>query len=89
MSVTILEFARSFVEGRLSADDFAKSYIELWKIERDKNLLQQDEDNLSECLSSIFCLADLYNPDSDRDDYELDGEQLRAGVGELIEKISL
>ncbi|MEI8634959.1 colicin immunity domain-containing protein [Vibrio sp. PP-XX7] len=30
------------------------------------------EDNLNECLSSIFCLADLFNPDADREEYEFD-----------------
>ncbi|BBA34940.1 colicin D [Methylocaldum marinum] len=84
MSVTILEFARSFVDERLSADEFANCYLELWKIERDNNLLQQDDDKLSECLSSIFCLADQYNPDHDRDEHELDAVQLREEVAKLI-----
>ena len=89
MSKTILEFARSFTKGRLSPDEFANSFIELWKIERDKNILQDDEESLSECLSSTFCLADLYNPAFDREEYELDGEQLRSKVSKLIEKFNL
>lgn len=89
LSVTILEFARSFSNGRLTSDEFANSFIELWKIERDNNFLQKDGNRLSECLSSIFCLADLYNPDIDREEYELDGKQLSSEVSKLINKFGL
>ena len=89
MNVTILEFARSFVNERLLADEFANAYMELWKIERDNNVLQEYEGNVDECLSSIFCVADIYNPNSDRDDYELDEDKLRAEVKRLMEQYRL
>jgi hypothetical protein len=88
MSQTLFEFARSFATGRLTPDEFANSYIELWNIERDQRLLPLDPAPLSGCLSTIFCLADLYNPDLGREEYELDGEQLRARVQEMIDKLS-
>ncbi|NCE90313.1 colicin immunity domain-containing protein [Pseudomonas sp. L13] len=84
MSLTILEFARSFVAGRLTAEIFSEAYIELWKIERDKNILLLDEPSLSECLSSIFCAADMYEPDESREYYELDAEMLRSEVATLV-----
>ena len=84
MKITLLEFARRFVDGRLSANEFANAYIELWKIERDNNILQKYPDNVDECLSSIFCVADLYNPDSDREKYELDEDGLRIEVSRLL-----
>ena len=84
MSVTIFEFAKSFSNGKLSADIFSNAYMELWKIERDNELLQKDEASLSECLSSIFCVADLYNPAADREEYELDDKQLHAEVSKII-----
>ena len=89
MSITVLALARSFSTERLTADEFSNAYMELWKFERDNNLLQKDESGLSECLSSIFCIADLYNPEPDREEYELDEEQLRVKVVELIEKFKL
>ncbi len=89
MSTTVLALAKSFSTERLTADEFANSYMELWKFERDIDLLQKDEDSLNECLSSIFCLADLFNPNADREEYELDEQQLRVRVIELIEKFSL
>jgi hypothetical protein len=87
MSLTILEFARSFVAGRLTAEIFSEAYIELWKIERDRKVLQLDEPSLSECLSSIFCAVDIYEPGESREDYELDDEMLRAEVANLVQKI--
>ncbi|WP_368540818.1 colicin immunity domain-containing protein [Enterobacter soli] len=85
MSYLLIEFARSFGSGRLSAVAFADAYMELWRIERDsKNILNYDV-NVSECLSSIFCVADMYNPDDDRDQYEFDEEQLRNEINKLID----
>ncbi len=84
MSVVILEFAKSFIKERLSAEVFADAYIELWRIERDNHILLKDDERLSECLSSIFCLADLYNPEPDREEYELDDKQLYDQVLQLI-----
>ncbi len=89
MSVTVLALARSFSIERLSADEFSSAYMELWRFERDNNILIEDESRLSECLSSIFCLADLYNPQCCREEYELDEEQLRVKVTELISKFKL
>lgn len=85
MSYLLIEFVRSFGSGRLSAVAFADAYMELWRIERDsKNILNYDE-NVSECLSSIFCVADMYNPDDDRDQYEFDEEELRKEINKLID----
>lgn len=88
MSLTILEFARSYVAGRLTAEIFSAAYIELWKIERDKRLLQFDEPELNECLSSIFCAADMYEQDESRAEYELDDEMLKSEVARLLTNIA-
>ncbi|OAE60626.1 colicin immunity protein [Achromobacter xylosoxidans] len=88
MSLTILEFARSYVAGSLTAEVFSVAYIELWKIERDRRLLQLDESALSECLSSIFCAADMYEPDESRAEYELDDEMLKSEVARLLTNIA-
>lgn len=87
MSLTILEFAKSFVAGRLAVEVFSEAYIELWKIERDKNVLQLDAPSLSECLSSIFCAADMFEPKESREAYELDGEMLRSEVARLVQSL--
>lgn len=87
MSIVLLEFSRSFTRGRLSADIFSDAYIELWKIERDKGISIRDDANLSEILSSIFCVADMYcGDDASRRDYELDSIGLRREVENLLSR---
>ncbi|UTZ29660.1 colicin immunity protein [Vibrio campbellii] len=87
MSVTLLAMAQSFCKERLNAEQFVDAYIEVWKFERDAGIADKDDAVLSECLSSIFCLADLYNPEEDRSDYELDECTLRYEVIKLIDKV--
>jgi len=85
MSILLLEFARSFVGERLPAGVFSEAYIELWKIERDKGILLRDAPALNECLSSIFCAADMYCADDElREEYEFNADQLRVEVCRLI-----
>ena len=88
MSLIALEFAKSFVTGRITAQVFAEAYIELYRIERDNGLLLKDEDSVSECLSTIFCLADLYNPDSDKEEYELNDKQLIEQIEQELKKLN-
>lgn len=85
MSITLFEFAKSFVNERLNACVFSNAYIELWRIEGQQGICKLDDSRLSGCLSSIFCVADLYNPDSDREEYEFDEVQLRSKVSEIIQ----
>lgn len=87
MSLIILEFVRSFVDERITPQVFSEAYIELYRIERDNNLLLKEETDVSECLSSIFCLADLYNPDADKEEYELDDKKLLELVAEELKKL--
>ncbi|WP_347114322.1 colicin immunity domain-containing protein [Leclercia sp. S52] len=85
MSQSLKKYIDSFLAKDISADGFADSYMMKWKAERDNNLLGKDEDNLSELLSSVFCVADMYNPDDDREEYEFDDEQLRQEISKLMD----
>ncbi|OAT15540.1 colicin immunity domain-containing protein [Buttiauxella noackiae] len=84
MSISIYTFTKSFANERLSADEFVNAYMELWRIERDNKQLSQDNQDLSEYLSSVFCLADSYNPEDDRDDHEIDENKLREQIISMI-----
>jgi hypothetical protein len=84
MSAQLYEFAKSFAAGGMPAEEFADPFMERWKQERDASMNSGDLDDVSERLSSIFCLADLYNPKADRKDYELDDEDLRGAVGRVL-----
>jgi hypothetical protein len=87
VSRQLLDFAVAFSRSTISAGDFAGAYIEKWKQERDAGSVNSDPDDLNECLSTIFCLADLYNPEDDRDEYELNEHELRQKVQETIEQL--
>lgn len=84
MSTKLLEFAKSFVAGKISADEFADPYQAKWKAERDAGLLANDPAALNEKLSSLFCLADQYNPEEDRHYSEFDAAELKSRVSKLI-----
>ncbi|HFF6000194.1 colicin immunity domain-containing protein [Stenotrophomonas maltophilia] len=87
MSWTLMMFAQSFANERMSAQVFSESYIELWKIERDLDVLALDDAALSTCLSSIFCAADMYcDEEMDRHPYEIDAAQLHAAVVAQIDE---
>lgn len=85
MSHDLLQFAKEFVVGNISADEFVGLYQEKWKAERDKGLLAKDETELNEKLSTLFCLADQYNPDQDRHYSEFDADELKKRASDLLE----
>jgi hypothetical protein len=87
MSKQLVDFAIQFTEGKVTADAFVSEYIERWKQEGVDGRLLQDTPEVSEMLSTIFCFADLYNPSSDRENYEFDETTLRCKVQMELEKI--
>ncbi|WP_431022126.1 colicin immunity domain-containing protein [Erwinia rhapontici] len=84
MSQLLKNYIDSFISMDITADVFADSYMTKWKIERDSNLLVQDDDKLSELLSSVFCITDMYNPDNDREEYEFNEDQLRHEINKIV-----
>jgi hypothetical protein len=87
MSLKLLELAKQFINGNLLPEEFVEKFAILWREERDSEVSLLDDDNLSEKLSTIFCFADLYNPNDDREDYEFDSDQLRTEIGDLIRDV--
>lgn len=85
MSQSLKKYIDSFLAKDIPASSFADSYMMKWKNERDNKLLGKDEGNLSELLSSVFCVADMYNSDDDREEYEFDDDQLRKEINKLMD----
>ena len=87
MSATLLDLAKSFTDGKISAPAFSNIYIDLWRMERDSGAIQNDEPHLSECLSSIFCAADMYCADDEaREEYEFNDGQLKNEILSIIDR---
>lgn len=84
MSQSLLNLAKKFVSGGIAPDAFVEAFADGWRGERDSGLLVQDDDVLSEKLSTIFCFADLYNAEEDREEYEYDASKLRCEVEKIL-----
>ncbi len=78
MSLSLVEFARGFVAGKISVASFSDQFIGRWKVERDNRTHRGDSARVSECLSSIFCVADMF-AETPEQDYELNKSQLWGG----------
>lgn len=89
MSKKLIEFAKSFVKSNIDAKQFAEPYIFMWQNERDSKKLGIDGEEVDEASSTIFCLADCFNPESDREDYEFDEVGLRKEVKATLDKFHL
>ena len=87
MSENLLMLVEDFLVTESNAEIFANEFMKRWKKERDSGLALSDNPQLSEVLSSTFCLADMLNSDTDRESYELDEHKLRAEIRKLIDRI--
>lgn len=83
MSQRLFALASDFVNNSLSPEYFVEEFIGGWRAERDSGHAALDSPELSERLSSIFCIADLFNPEENRKDYEFDEDRLRIEVAKL------
>ncbi len=84
--VKLVELGRDFLSNRISAEQFCEDIV----IERRKLWGVREPDKaVDRCGGELFISADCYNPDSDRDDYELDEAELRAEVKALLEQFNL
>jgi hypothetical protein len=84
MSQNLLAFVCEFLSHSYDCSTFCNQYIRRWKDERDSGEMLRDDGKTSEALSSIFCLADLYSPNDDREEYELDERSLRLEVQRVL-----
>lgn len=74
MSIQLLVIAQDFANRKMFVDEFVDEFIKQRRMEGQDGTGLKDSLQPGEALSTIFCLADLYNPDSDRKEYELDEE---------------
>ena len=86
MSQALLKIAQEFVDNDITPGLFVDRFTELWREERDSGISMKDDELLSEKLSTIFCLADLYNPGEEREVYEYDERRLRSEVRSVLQR---
>ncbi|MPQ71567.1 MULTISPECIES: colicin immunity domain-containing protein [Pseudomonas] len=85
-TMKLIELGRGFLNGKVSAHKFSEDIC----VERRglRGVKNRSEDVLN-CGGELFMLAEIYNPDEDRADYELDENQLREKVKETLVKFQL
>ncbi|CAI1679276.1 colicin immunity domain-containing protein [Serratia plymuthica] len=82
----LVELGKSFIDKKISAEKFAEDIV----IERRKLYgIEEPNKSIDKCGGELFILADCYNPEPDRDDYELDEAGLRKEVKAILEKFNL
>ena len=86
MSEDLVNQIRRFLNRATPLETFVDQYIDGYRTERDDDRLLQDPDNVSEFLSSGFCVVDLYNPSETRKEYELDEVRLRLELQKLADE---
>lgn len=84
MSERLMSLVDTFLRQEGDPEQFVNDFISQWKHERDSGKASADPPQLSEALSSIFCLADMFNADPEKEEYELDESQLRSEVKKVI-----
>jgi hypothetical protein len=89
MSAHLFKLASDFVRQASDVGAFVDEYIAAWKSERDAGLLAEDEADLGEALSTIFCMADMFNPLPDRQEYEFDELRLREEIARTLQAVAI
>lgn len=81
----LLNLVHDYMEGNLSIEPFVDKYFDDYRTVRDTGGLASDKLRKGEKCSTIFCLIDLYNPDNDREHYEIDEPGLRARIQKVLD----
>ncbi|MGR7482670.1 colicin immunity domain-containing protein [Klebsiella aerogenes] len=82
----LIELGREFLKNNVTADEFVDGII---KERRALYGTEEDNKDINHCGGELFIIADCYNPESDRDSYELDEVGLRREVKSTLEKFNL
>ncbi|MCT5310835.1 colicin immunity domain-containing protein, partial [Pseudomonas aeruginosa] len=70
----------------LSGKSFTKKFFEMWRSEGASGMLKKDDDNLGACLRLMFGMADCFTDGPKDNDGEINEEELKQEVRELLKK---
>jgi Bacterial self-protective colicin-like immunity len=88
MSKILLEITENFLKDKSDPIAFSTAFSEGWKFERDNGTALIDNAHLSETLSSIFCIVDMFNPEDNRESYEFDESTLRKEITSVLMRLN-
>ncbi len=73
----MVAYAISFVKGEIDAETYYQGFLDLYYAEKAANINYPEQ--------AIFCVNEVYNPNDDRLDYELDETGLRKQIKQVLE----
>jgi Bacterial self-protective colicin-like immunity len=88
MSRKLLSLSEDFLKDKSDLIGFSSTFSREWKVERDNGTVLVDNARLSETLSSIFCLVDMFNPEDDRENHEFDESALRKEITSVLTRLN-
>lgn len=88
MSKKLFALVDEFLSKKSDPQAFVDTFMRAWKTERDNGTALDDHPRLSEALSSVFAMADMYNPEADRASYEFDEARLRREIAALRQRLA-
>ncbi|TNL02216.1 colicin-D [Kosakonia cowanii] len=84
--MAIIELAKKFLDSKVTAIQFSEDIC----VERRKLYGVKDQDkNVLNCGEELFMIAERFEPEADRADYELDESGLKREVKATLEKFKL
>ncbi|HCK4901282.1 colicin immunity domain-containing protein [Pseudomonas aeruginosa] len=86
MSLEFVELAKKFLDGSFGGKFFTEKFFETWRSEGASGLLKKDDDNLGACLRLMFGMADCFTDGPKDNDGEINEEELKQEVRELLKK---
>ncbi|GAA3893333.1 MULTISPECIES: colicin immunity domain-containing protein [Gibbsiella] len=89
MSIKLIDIAKDLLKSKISADEYESQYLNLWREERDDGTLSKDSETIGLCAAELFSLADCYTSYPDRDESDLDADDLVKEVKSTLEKYHL
>ncbi|MEQ0077187.1 colicin immunity domain-containing protein [Klebsiella sp. CN_Kp116] len=82
----LIELGRDFLNKKISVNEFVSNIV----IARRESYGSEDANkDINHCAGELFIIADCFNPEPDRESYELDETGLRNEVKATLEKFHL
>lgn len=84
--IKLIELGKDFLNKKITADDFVSNMV---LARRELYGVEEPNKDINHCGGELFIIADCYNPEPDRESYELDEAGLRNEVRATLEKFKL
>ncbi|QXI36596.1 colicin immunity domain-containing protein [Pseudomonas xantholysinigenes] len=82
----MISLGKDLINGKIDGLTFSE---DICVARRDKTNSTPTDRNILNCGEELFMAAETYNPNEDREDYEINEEQLKMQVSEILNKYNI